>query len=85
MEDEINIIACVPCLEGIQLGFIPYQNSVIARCEECNCKVWVGPVCLEKKRSDKNIPLWCMKCILKKYGPEAAEHIRALTNKQMGE
>ena len=83
MDEQVNIIACVPCLEGMQLGFTPYKNSTITRCEKCGTRVWLGPTCAEKRK--EGIPVWCMKCIILEHGPDAVNGIRSLTNKGAGE
>ena len=83
MDEKVNIIACVPCVEGIQLGFLPYKDSVITRCEKCNCRIWLGPECAKRRKG--GVPVWCMKCILKEFGPDAANDMHKLTDKKRGE
>jgi hypothetical protein len=77
--DEVQIIACVPCLDGIQLGYKTYEGSVIKECSQCQLKVWVGPESM--KRMNEGVPIVCMRCILKEHGPDALKNMRPLTDK----
>lgn len=84
MDEEFKI-ACVPCLDGMKMGYVPYKNSVISKCCKCNTSIWVGPECW-KKHKEEGIELWCMVCLAKEMGPEeVAASMKSLTNKGMGE
>lgn len=84
MEEIPNIIACVPCVEGMQMGYVPYKDAIIVKCSQCNCRVWLGPES-KKAHVELKAPIWCMKCVAIEFGEEAKDNIQVLSDKKMGE
>jgi hypothetical protein len=83
--DDFHGIACIPCLDGMQIGFVPYKNSVVRQCCQCATKVFVGPESL-KVHEAQGVPFYCMLCLVKEYGEDAVrELMQPLTQKKMGE
>jgi hypothetical protein len=77
-------IACVPCLDGMQIGYVPYKNSAVRSCCQCGTKVFVGPESL-KVLKEQGIPIYCMICLVREYGEDAVrELMQPLTKKKMG-
>jgi hypothetical protein len=82
MENDETIVGCVPCVEGMSAGFVPYKNSIVGHCSQCNKSVWVGPEC--QKKVAQGVKIWCMICIIKKR-PESLGNIIRLTDKGEGD
>ena len=83
--DDIQAIACIPCVEGMAIGYSPYKNSLIKPCSQCDVKVWVGPKSWDLHRTS-NIPIVCVYCLAAEYGPEAVyTALQPLTSKKTGE
>lgn len=80
---DIKIVGCVPCVDGMRAGFVPYKGSSIAKCSECGERVWLGPE--QKKLVDAGWPIICLICIYKKYGDDSFNYIHPLTDKKPGE
>jgi hypothetical protein len=82
---DIRIVMCIPCVEGFNVGFIPYKNSSVKECSQCKIKVWVGPKQMELVKKE-GLEIWCPVCCVKKYGEEEVKAaMKILTNKRMGE
>ena len=78
------VIGCVPCVDGMKLGYLPYKNSTVAKCSRCNRDVWLGPKQKEAHET-RGFPIICLNCIVEEHGAEAADWIVPLTTKKMGE
>ena len=59
--DDFQAIACVPCLDGMQIGYVPYKNSAVRSCSQCGTEVFVGPESLKVHKSQR-IPIYCLLC-----------------------
>lgn len=74
------IIGCIPCLDGMKKGYVPYQNSTVGRCSRCDLEVWVGPA-QKKQHETHGYPIVCLRCVLEEYGPDAMSSMQPLTKK----
>ena len=74
---EKMMIGCVPCSDGTEQGYTPYENSTVERCVRCDVEVWVGP---EQKRQQElcGYPIVCLRCVVKEYGPETMKRLQLL-------
>ena len=82
---DTHIIGCVPCVDGLKMGYVPYKHSSVGKCSSCGCEVWVGPETRKVHEKD-GVPYVCLNCIVKSKiagGGELA--FEKLTNKKMGE
>lgn len=71
------ILGCIPCLDGMKYGYTPYDNSVAEQCSRCGIEVWVGPE-QKKQQETHGYPIVCMRCVLKKHGPETMKLMQSL-------
>ena len=85
MADRLEmVIGCVPCVDGMKLGYVSYKKSTVAKCSRCSTEVWLGPK--QKVAAETHgYPIICLNCIIKEHGAEAADCIVPLSNKKMGE
>jgi len=83
MKQEI-VLGCLPCIDSMKMGLVPYKNSTVANCSKCRCKVWLGPK--QKQVSEtKKCSIVCLVCLYKEHGPDVVNQLTPLTNKRMGE
>ncbi len=84
IEEQEIVLGCMPCVDSMKVGFLPYKNSTVAKCSKCNCDVWLGPK--QKEVSEqKKCSIICLICIYKEHGPEAINQLIPLTDKKMGD
>ncbi len=77
-------IGCMPCVDSMKAGFVPYKNSTVAKCSECDCEVWLGPK-QKEFHEQQGYPIVCLICLYKKYGDEVLGNIIPLTDKKTGD
>jgi hypothetical protein len=82
--DIEKIVGCVPCVDGMRSGFVPYKGSSVAHCSKCDERVWLGPE-QRKMHEQYGWPIICLICIYKEHGEESLEWIHPLTDKIPGE
>ncbi len=83
MKQEI-VLGCMPCLDSIAMGLLPYKDSTVAICSKCGIKVWLGPK--QKEVSEKQkCDIVCLLCLYLEHGPDVVNQLKPLTNKRMGE
>jgi DNA-directed RNA polymerase subunit RPC12/RpoP len=82
---DVKIVMCIPCLEGMKIGFVPYKNSTVSKCSQCKTEVFVGPKQMELVKKE-GLEIWCPVCCIKKFGQEeVSASMKILTNKKMGD
>lgn len=84
MVDEILVLGCLPCVECMARGILPYQGSVVEKCSQCGKEVWMGPE-QRKLHETKKYMIVCLCCLADEFGEEAIQLLRPLTRKGQGE
>ena len=56
MPDDLRVIAGMPCVASMQIGYVPYKGSVIKPCCQCGTACWVGPESWKLAESLRDTP-----------------------------